>query len=308
MRQLIVFFTVFMVFGALPQILFAEQTLVAQRVGKEPIIDGTDADPAWTKVKTITTHDDVADIDITLKAVYTGKKIFLLVSFPDPDESRTHKSWVWDRGMELYKMGNDREDVFVFKWNMGASPVDLSIYAENPYKADVWFWKACRTDPVGYADDKLHILSSKYMKDATELTSKGGKTTYLLRQGDSGVAAFRTKLQIEHVSDVVRRFIYQTPSGSRADVKAKGVWMDGKWTIEFGRALNTGNDDDVQFDLKKGYQFGVSRYEIAGRKPNPQLTQPFYGSGDVSEVLTLIFANTYPGEIKRGIVKRIGGQ
>ncbi len=89
--------------------------------------------------------------------------------------------------------------------------------------------------------------------------------------------------------DIVGRFINRIPSGSRADIKAKGVWKDGEWTIEFGRALNTGNDDDIQFNIEKSYQFGISRHEIAGRKPNPNLSQALYGSGDISEMLILDF-------------------
>jgi hypothetical protein len=266
------------------------RTIIASKVVQAPIIDGIDTDPAWAKAQEIITHDKVADIDITLKAVYTDKDIFFLVIFPDPDESRSHKSWVWDKGRKLYNVGNDREDSFVFKWNMGSKPVDLSIYAVNSYKADIWFWKACRTDSVGYADDKIHSLSPLYTKDSTKLTSRTGTTMYLLRKGDSGSAAYKTKLPVEYEGDVLPRFTNQTPSGSRADVKAKGIWKDGKWTIEFRRMRNTGNNDDVQFDLKKSYYFGVSRYEIAGRKVNKRLTQPLYGSGDISEVLTLIFA------------------
>ena len=129
MRQLIVFLAVFMVFLVLPQTLFAGQTLVAQKVEKAPVIDGVAAEPAWVRAREITTHDKAADIDITLKAAYTDKEIFFLVSFPDPDESRIHKSWTWDKSIEIYKMGNEREDVFIFKWNMESRPVDLSIYA-----------------------------------------------------------------------------------------------------------------------------------------------------------------------------------
>ncbi len=40
------------------------------------------------------------------------------------------------------------------------------------------------------------------------------------------------------------------PSGSRVDLKGKGVFEDVTYTLEFGRKLNTGNDDDVQFKPK----------------------------------------------------------
>ncbi|OGP64660.1 MAG: hypothetical protein A3K22_00015 [Deltaproteobacteria bacterium RBG_16_42_7] len=189
----------------------ATQKIVAQKVDIAPVIDGKDTDPAWVKAKSIISRDKVANIDISLKAVHTNKEMFFLVSFPDPDESRTHKSWVWDKSREIYKMGNDREDLFIFKWSMEAQPVDLSIYADNPYKSDVWFWKACRTDPAGYADDKIDTLTAVRLEDAIELKSKSGKVMYLLRKGDAGEPAFKTKLQVEYKGDVVPRFTYQIP-------------------------------------------------------------------------------------------------
>jgi len=42
----------------------------------------------------------------------------------------------------------------------------------------------------------------------------------------------------------------ENPTGSIADVKAKGVWANGMWRLEIKRKLNTGNPDDVL--LKKG--------------------------------------------------------
>ena len=35
--------------------------------------------------------------------------------------------------------------------------------------------------------------------------------------------------------------------GSVADVSAKGAWRNGAWHLEFSRALNTSNSDDVVF-------------------------------------------------------------
>ena len=272
------------------QIIVAQK--VAQKVDKSPVIDGRGNDSVWEKAQAIVTHDKVADIDITIKAAYTGKEICFVVSFPDPDESRVHKSWIWDKEMKIYKMGPDREDVFVIKWNMLPQSVDLSVHADNYYKADIWFWKACRTDPVGFADDKIQCLGSEKMVDSTKVTSRSGKDMYLLRKEDTGEAAYKTELPPpEYTAEVIPRFINLTPTGSRADIKAKGIWKDGRWTVEFKRVFNTGNNDDIQFDLTKSYQFAVSRYEIASRKLNPKTTQPLYGSGDTSEIITLVFGN-----------------
>lgn len=263
--------------------------LVTEITETDPIVDGNDLDPCWASAKAITAHDRIADIDITLKALYSKKKVFLLVSFPDPNESRTHKSWVWDKNQEFYKTGTNIEDTFVFKWNMNPKPVDLSVLSDSPYTADVWFWKACRTDPVGYADDKIQVLAPEKSKKSHLLTSRSGDTMYLLRKGDKGTTAFKTEMIINYKGDVVDRFVYRQPKGSCADVKAKGKWKDGRWTIEFARELVTGNDDDIQFDLNKKPQFGISRYEIRGGKVNKKLSQPLYECGDTNENIFLVF-------------------
>ncbi|MEW6088888.1 MAG: ethylbenzene dehydrogenase-related protein [bacterium] len=287
-KQIVIFIlTALMSFASISS---GEQHIVSKKVNSEPVIDGK-AENMWDNAKSIITHDNIANIDVTLKSVHTGKKIFFMAAFPDKDESRTHKSWVWNKTTEIYEIGNDREDVFLFKWNMEPAPVDLSIYSDNIYKADVWYWKACRTDPLGYADDKIDILSTMENRNAVKLESKSKRIMYLLRNEDKGDAAFRTNLVVTYKGDVVTRFILQEPTESRKDIKAKGTWNNGIWTIEFSRAIMTGNEDDVQFSLQPGrkFQFGISRYEIGGLKPDPKLSQPLFGCGDVSENLFLVF-------------------
>lgn len=273
----------------------AAQKVIAEKVTITPLIDGIGNDRVWKLGREIVTHDSIADIDIALTAIYTNKEIFFRVIFPDPDASMTHKSWTWNKARKIYHVGTDREDTFLFNWKMLPKPADLSISSDDSYSADIWFWKACRTNPVGYADDNIHLLGSQPVKDAVRLASKTGRNVYLLRREDSGSAAYRVNLVTEHVEDVVPRYINQEPSGSRADVEARGVWNNGRWTIEFVRPLKTGNNDDVQFDPRLVYQFGVSRYEIAGRPANPELSQPLYGTGDVGEELTLIFGGQQEG-------------
>ena len=268
---------------------FAAQTLVASKIETGPVMDGNAADAVWESAQRVVTRDAIAGIEVAVQAVYTDEKIFLLVDFPDPDESRTHKSWVWDKTTALYRVGNDREDVFIVKWGMDTHPVDLSIYADDASTADVWFWKACRTDPAGYVDDKHHVLSPNPLEDAKPVTAKTARRMHLGRYPDDGRAPFGSRLVVEYEGDTVDRFVYRKPTGSRSDVKGKGSWKDGRWTIEFERDLQTGHHDDVQFDREKSFRFGISRYEIAGNEIDPQLSQPLYGCGDVGEILTLVF-------------------
>ena len=282
-------FAVLAVFPLFIQKVYSDQVLTAEKVQNSPIIDGKADDPVWKQGKEIVTHDKTANIDITIKALYSDTKIFFLVVFPDPDESRTHKSWAWDKKIEIYKQGLDREDVFIFKWNLMPYSVDLSIYSDSPYLSDIWFWKACRSDPSGHADDKKQQLSETELPDSKKLTSKSGKIMYLQRIGDKGTAAYKTTLFTEYQEGSMPHFESQTPSGSRADVRAKGSWAGGKWVIEFERSLKTGDNDDIQLEPDKTYQLGVSRYEIAGRLPETESSQPLFGCGDISENLKLNF-------------------
>ncbi|OGQ95867.1 MAG: hypothetical protein A2521_01820 [Deltaproteobacteria bacterium RIFOXYD12_FULL_57_12] len=269
--------------------LHAAQNLVAMPVATPPVVDGVGNDRAWKYGTPIQTHDSIADIDFIMTAVYTDTEIFFRVVFSDPDESRTHKSWVWDRERNLYRVGDDREDMFIFKWNLEERQVDLSIYGDDAYRADIWHWKACRTDPAGFADDNFQLLGNTRTNDSIDLKSKSGRVNYLLRQEDGGQPAYTTNLVVEYQGENVPRYTNQVPSGSRADVEAKGRWENGMWIIEFARLLHTGHSDDIQFALTKTYQFGVSRYDIAGLPKNIRINQPLYGRGDTSELLTLTF-------------------
>ena len=115
LKRIICFGLVF-VFATAPNILFAEQTLTAVKIEGSPVIDGNREDPVWDKATALITHDKIADIDMRIKCVYNDKNIYFLVSYPDADESRSHKPWIWNRNKELYEMGPQREDCFVLKW------------------------------------------------------------------------------------------------------------------------------------------------------------------------------------------------
>lgn len=269
--------------------VYASQTIVAVKVDTPPVVDGKTGDKVWSKALEVITHDMVADIDIRIRAVYTLDTVFFQVRFPDANESRLHKPWIWDSTQEMYVVGPDREDCVVLKWAMQPATEDLSLKSDVPYLADIWFWKANRTDPAGYADDKHQILSKKKEAKSKEITSANGNTLFLRRYGDAGKPAYKVSILIEHQGDKVSQFIPQQPTGSRADIVAKGQWREDEWCVEFSRKLDTGHDDDIVFDPERRYLFGISRYEIAGRKPDPSLTQPFYGSGDVNELLFLVF-------------------
>ena len=267
----------------------ADQVVKSYKALQEPLVDGLETEDVWKNAEAVTTFDPIAQVQITIKTVYTDATIFFLVSFPDKDESRRHRSWAWNKLKEMYEEAQDREDVFVFKWKMDQATKDLSVFSDESYAADIWYWKANRTDPVGFADDKIQRLYNYAARDTHEHISKSGNKMYIERLGDAGKSAYRSEIYVDYQGDLVQRYSLRQPESSRADVKAKGVWKDGRWTIEFARALVTGNGDDVSFQaLDESYGFGVSRYEIAGRPPEDS-EEPLFGSGDITELLILEF-------------------
>lgn len=268
----------------------ADQTLICAFSDTAPRIDGRLDDPVWATTTEIVTRDSVADIEHRLRCAWDGKRVYLLASYPDADENRQHKTLHWQADEQRYVIGPEREDTLVLKWNLEPFPVDLSVSSDDNYHADIWFWKAVRTDPGGYADDKLQIYSTEHLDDATLLLSKQFRQFYLVRKGDPGRSAYQQIIPLAYLGDAVAPYQQREPQGSRGDIQARGHWQDGVWTVEFARDLITQDPDDIAFIQGQDMQFGISRYEIAGRQPDPTLQIPLYGSGDIGETLYLRLA------------------
>lgn len=267
---------------------FAEQSIVSTKVETPPVIDGDINELIWENVKPTPIKDQASGTMILLRSVYSGDKVYFSVFFNDSVENPLHKPWLWDKDKEVYETGAHREDTFVFKWNMMDKKVDLSNFSDDSYKADVWYWKANRTNPAGYADDKNQELSDSQSEKSTEVESLTGKKRFLSRHSDKGKPAYTEFKPTTFTESLIDRYPKSMPKGSRADVIAKGQWKDGNWTIEFERKLVTGHSDDVQFDLSKEYLFGVSIFSLYG-KPHDPNSPNLYGRGRISDPLLLSF-------------------
>lgn len=281
----------------LPALAQAELQVNALKVAVGPLVDGDNSDAVWQQAKPVMINDQASKEALLLSAVYTDERVYFLVQYPDKAENPLHKPWMWDAAAERYVEGPHREDTFVFKWSMMAQDVNLSNFSDDDYRADVWYWKANRTNLAGYADDKMHVLASKKKQvkpgqeeeDSHELRSVSGKLHYLNRVADQGEPPYRKVARPEIKGEpVVNRFAPVVPSGSRGDVEAKGRWVSGFWVIEFSRKLQTGHADDIQFSPEQSPLFGVSIFSLYGHEldaGSPNL----YGMGRISEPLRLNF-------------------
>ncbi len=158
-------------------------------------------------------------------------------------------------------------------------------YTANPGEmADIWHAKLVRTNPTGYIDDQF-VDSQRYDKD---------KAPEAGRHSDPGLVPYYTNINAAKTkpnytsadqpappywiidaekqpfadtykaNDEIAAIIVRPPDGDRADIMSKAVYADAKWTMEYGRKLNTGSQYDVQFsDTKKEYSFGTAVFDNA---------------------------------------------
>lgn len=152
-------------------------------------------------------------------------------------------------------------------------------------KGDLWHWKSVRSNPVEYTEDGYLIANpSKEPKkgrkrDAGSETTKAksnrtkDKSMPAYMQDPSKPASIKGSLLVNEAvkitdaaafkegDEIPAYMLYAAWKDSFADVKTKGVWKDGKWTLMMSRKLKTGNDDDVQFNTRKKYPFALATFD-----------------------------------------------
>lgn len=240
------------------------QLVTVHALAKAPKIDGKLADwgnEGWTRVAVkpalekadrakygmdpADDHNQTGSLNLELKVGAHAGRVYVALKYPDAAADTEHRIWQW-RG-DKYAEGKQREDMLALRFHL-AGTFDRSMLSKQDYQVDVWQWSAARTNPAGIADDAVHYMSTALQEDAAEYTPPDGKTIYIKKQRDAGTASYRMLPRPkENRGEKQASFEPATPSGSAADVAAKGEWKAGFWHLEFGRALDTGHADDVAF-------------------------------------------------------------
>lgn len=242
----------------------APQTIPVASLAQAPKVDGKLADwggDGWVKVPVkpaldraerekfgMNPDDDknqTGSIVVQLKAGVHGGRFYVALKYPDDAADTTHRNWEWRN--EKYAEGKQREDMLALRFHL-AGDYDRTMLSAKDYKVDVWLWSAARTDPAGLAEDQMHHMTTAMLENAAEYSLPGGKTVYIRKQRDAGTPPYKMLPRPkEKKGEKLPSFEAQPASGSVADVAAQGEWSKGHWQLEFGRALNTGNADDVAF-------------------------------------------------------------
>lgn len=221
------------------------------RVSQAPVLDGQ-VDEVWAKARPLTIYVREAmggdhPKQVVLRSVHTADSFFVLAQWPDATRSDMRDPYVWNKEQQVYDRPSRPDDQFALQFPMTEDFAISMLTVTRSYKADVWHWKAGRGNPIGWVDDKYHVISQKPIDHpkAVEHALHGKRNVYILRAQDAGTSPYKVKeAPRTNQGERVDSFVQQEPDGSMADVRGKGI-HDGKgWTLEMGRRFDTGHPAD----------------------------------------------------------------
>lgn len=268
-------------------------TIESALVETVPTIDGDGTDTVWESAVALTV--DVGGTDVDIKSVYTATDVYFLATWADTTESDTREQWSFN-GTDWVQAGKG-EDRLSLIWNISATDFNengCSVLCHIPdmnttivgETVDTWHWKATRSNPSGWLDDKYFDDTGRHgdaktsggyssNKQTLNFTDDWDNSTDVpkywepLATGDDAKFILQSEIDAgetrtidiiytngtiidEDGTNVTELNLipghYQSkPVGSRGDVGASGIHSAGQWTLELGRALDTSNSDDLQF-------------------------------------------------------------
>ncbi len=244
------------------------------------------------------------EIELKAKSVYTKDEVFFSFEWPDKDKILNKNAWKFAGGKWIKQKANEdrlgviweinRIDKFANKGCAVLCHNESKDNKESYYsvkskkeKADLWHWKSVRSNPVGYLEDGYVIANpSKEPEKGRKRDAGSGTKAKNNRTKDKSKPAYMQdpakKPSIEGsllVAEAVKIEDHSkfkegdeipgymlTPAwkDSFGDVKTTGIWENGKWTVFMSRKLDTQYEDDVQYNTRKKYPFGIAVFDNSG--------------------------------------------
>ncbi len=240
---------------------------------------------------------------IVVKTFRSRYHLYLLVKWYDRTRSynrhliKTRAGWVEQVSEYADPFGESiyAEDKLALAFHRNPDGCRSSCHVRTPGKtglhytdgdtADVWVWMAVSTDPARGADDRWW---AGYENDLTggrhyDNIAGGGYRSNLNREWCQPYflpqhAAMRywipyepeefvpydTRLDTFSLGARVPAVLVAPISGDRGDVRARGHWRNGVWTVEFTRRLRTGSPYDVSFPGQ--FFLGIAPFDNADSK------------------------------------------
>jgi hypothetical protein len=209
-------------------------------------------------------------------------------------------------------------------WRGVRSEEELTALRKAGVFLDLWMWRSHRGGPIGYADD-MWVLDYRHGDQGKSAFSDNWdpekrQPRFMYDPEKAGFVALRwediinhklTQKDIYYISeehtkpfdpahewkdgDAIPRRLLRIPDGSRGDIKARGVWQDGKWQVEMTRLLDTGNTDDKALRDRRRYTiaFAVHKDYTGSRWHYVSLPMSL-GMGVEADIVGQKFSGTEP--------------
>ncbi len=250
--------------------------------------------------------------ELTLRAMYNDKELFMLAEWLDPKEDIRY--WPWRRTAEGWEhlVTNEKDETVYYEDKLGiVFPLTADPMFENfgcavhchqtsrmPYglkgtgkdhPLDVWHWKASRTDPAGYVDDKFwqgRDLTAKEGGRKADPTDEGGYEKNknedgtlpkwlpvdenAVRRGaipkEGAVPYSETAAGRFPVGAVIPGIVVARAVGDRGSVRCESQYENGRWRLLIRRDLDTKSDYDVAFRPGGRYRFACAAFDHSAKR------------------------------------------
>jgi hypothetical protein len=240
----------------------SETALVAPYVGTAPVINGRANDPAWQSAPAAEVPLAGAPRSLRVKAVHDGRTLYLLAQWGDPSRDAQYRPWVWDAAKKTYRQSAQVDDALAVALYKGKPPTDACMLQGQNQEADFWVWRAQWSEISGLADDETFRISRDRIPKSNPYSAQGGTGQVWIREDpDSGSPGWSFFIPVDYQGATVPSYRRAEASGSRADVKAAGLWEAGTWTAEFARALDTRHGDDMALKERNAYAISFAVYD-----------------------------------------------
>jgi DMSO reductase family type II enzyme heme b subunit len=237
------------------------QTLDARSIDRPITVDGESDDWAGLRGITVPLSGEGGANRVQLIAAIHGDRIYLLAIWDDPTKDDLHKPYQWNEATHSYEKTDRMEDRFAISFAMSGD-FSANKIGGSEFTADVWHWKAHRSNPAGLAHDQWWRVSRTAFERSREFRAPTGESVYLLRASDAGDQLYKTVRYHLKQNPIMPLYeVNLAPQGSIADVQARGVWRDGRWSLELSRRLDSGHEDDVVFPAAGTIEFAVAVFD-----------------------------------------------